>query len=332
MVQRQSPKKRQASFPLLRFLMGMVLLLGGSLMPAFAQAEPSGFSGWLEGEVKWSQEDHWFTVIQVESATPLPGSADDGSRFVGTKTQVKVNWKGPGKPEPEDQTYLRTLGPGTKVRLAVTNPKGDLLRLDLTTTQSGSSQPEPPQSSPQVKKDTTSAPSPVEVKKYNREDITGAQIDESKVKRTLTVDPARADGESILASLTEAFNKAYESLVAGDGVKIIIQPGTYREAIPKLDWTKGQAANTLLVVEGTAPGQVVWSGSDLFPPSEWQPLGGDLYAHSWDHEFGNFTPTWGAKLAIGHRSEMLFIDGKPLQQVLLEEYDYDSKAEARAHH
>lgn len=277
-------------------------------------AQFKGFKGQVTGTVKYGNDKGWFVVVEMQSVKPLEGDAAAFQSLVGQKVRIRTKWITAGKPDPAVADVIKAMQPGQPFDMTVFNRRGNELEL----VPDGKI----PEIVPTVKKEIPVA----NVKKYNREDITGAQIDESQAKVILTVDPSKADGNLNLATLQEAFTKAYESLVAGAGVKILIQPGTYREAMPKLDWTKGKAAETLLIIEGVKPGEVIWSGSDLFAPTEWQSLGDDLYAHSWDKAFGNVTLRWGAKLVIGHRAEMVFINGKPLQQVLLEDYSYDNKA------
>lgn len=141
---------------------------------------------------------------------------------------------------------------------------------------------------------------------------TGAKVDESSVRKTIVVDPRGA-----VKNLAAAFAQARESLARGVPTRIVIQPGIYREAVLGLDWRKGKAADTLLVVEGR--GKVVWTGADTFPLSEWTRVGG-LYRHPWPYHWGNFGYSWSAKGLIGHRSELAFVDGKPLMPRILERY------------
>jgi hypothetical protein len=86
-------------------------------------------------------------------------------------------------------------------------------------------------------------------------------------------------------------------------------------------------AKTLLVIEGAPDGQTVISGSDLYSPSDWTPVAGaqGLYEHAWTHDLGNEEGPWGQynpKKLLGHRSEMVLVNGQPLRQVILEDYEY----------
>lgn len=142
--------------------------------------------------------------------------------------------------------------------------------------------------------------------------VTGASLDESLIERTLHVPSAH------FADLGQAFLEAHRLLVDGTSVRILIEPGTYRESVLGLDWSHGKAAETPLVIEGR--GEVVWSGSDLFPPKRWK-REGELLSHRWPHRWGNFAWSWGPKSLIGHRSELMFVNGKPLYPRILETYE-----------
>ncbi len=141
---------------------------------------------------------------------------------------------------------------------------------------------------------------------------TGAKVDERSIRATVVVDPRGA-----VKSLVAGFAEARESLARGVPTRIVIQPGTYREAVLGLDWREGKVADTLLVIEGR--GKVVWTGADAFPLSEWTRVGG-LYRHPWPYRWGNFGYSWSAKGLVGHRSELAFVDGKPLMPRILERY------------
>lgn len=277
-----------------------------------------GFSGEVTGKVKYSQDKGWFVVVELQSVIPLEGEASQYDAVIGEKVKIRTNWPTRKTVDPIISAYIKSLQPGQSFKHTVFNSRGNQLELSLDGNVPDWSR------AAKLKADTAIAKS---IKKYTIDDITGAVIDESKVDITILVDPAKAtDSFNIVATLNEAFKKAYPKLVAGEGVKILIKPGTYRESIPHIDWKKGAAENALLIIEGSEPGSVVWSGSDLFESSSWKSLGGGLYSHDWEYDFGNYSLPWGAKDVLGHRSEMIFFNGKLLQQVMLEGYAYDKKA------
>ena len=108
-------------------------------------------------------------------------------------------------------------------------------------------------------------------------------------------------------------------LEKAEPVKILLAPGVYREALGELKF-RGQAMRTLLVIEGASHGKVIWSGADVF--DGWKDEGGGVYSHAWTFNWGNWAYPWEAPEVLGQRAEMVFVDGKPLKQVLLETYDY----------
>lgn len=175
---------------------------------------------------------------------------------------------------------------------------------------------------------------------FNLAGITGTQIDESKIKQIIHVDtnhPSASDKnsgskENPLKTFGAAIEKAKESLNKGKGTKVLIHPGVYREGefvISGRD-LDAKAKDALLVIEGTEKGQVILSGSALWKPDTWKPIkdatGKVLYyEHKWLYDFGNRGGAWGKygpKQVIAHRSEMVFLNGQPLKQVLLEKYKY----------
>jgi hypothetical protein len=169
---------------------------------------------------------------------------------------------------------------------------------------------------------------------FNGDGITGAQIDESQIKQTIHVDinyPSASDSNSGLQenpfkSLSAALEKAKEYLRQGEDAKIVIHPGVYREGEIVIDGNNlgSEAKDALLVIEGTEKGRVIISGSEEWQPDTWKRVG-SYYQHDWPYDFGNDGAPWGEhgpKKVIAHRSEMVFINGKPLKQVLLEKYNY----------
>ncbi len=144
----------------------------------------------------------------------------------------------------------------------------------------------------------------------------GAHIDRSAFVHTLRVDPA---GET-LTTLTDAMDAALPHLAAGEGVRIVLAAGTYRETLGHVVFDD-VAAHAALAIVGEKQGEVIISGSDVV--TDWRPLGDGLFETSWPHDWGNWAFPWETPEVIGHRAEMVFADDRPLRQVLLERYDYD---------
>ncbi|HMP08648.1 MAG TPA: right-handed parallel beta-helix repeat-containing protein, partial [Lacipirellulaceae bacterium] len=68
---------------------------------------------------------------------------------------------------------------------------------------------------------------------------------------------------------------------------------------------------------------VILSGADLSSAADWKDLGDGLFSHPWTEQWGHFTYRWGPPEPLGHRREMVIVDGQPLRQMVLERYDYD---------
>jgi hypothetical protein len=147
--------------------------------------------------------------------------------------------------------------------------------------------------------------------------ITGAQIDESTVKKVIRVDASGKKTDT--TSLAEGFQKAYDSLSQGVPTKLVLAAGIYREAAPRLDWSAEPARSTLFVVEGE--GDVQWTGADVFPLSKWKNEGDGLYSHPWPHQFGNYAWRWDSNRSlVSQRMEMAFLNDRPLKPRILETY------------
>lgn len=139
--------------------------------------------------------------------------------------------------------------------------------------------------------------------------VTGATIDERQVRAVITVTPA---------TLRAGFQKAHDNLMAGIATRLVLRPGVYRADVSDLTWDTGRARDTLLVIAGT-PGKTVWTGTDVFPLSTWKRQG-DMLVHDWPYKFGNYSPPWGPKKVIAHRSELAFVGGVALRPEVLETY------------
>ena len=183
-----------------------------------------------------------------------------------------------------------------------------------------------------------SVPSLDNSQSFNAKDVVGAQIDESQIKHTINVNINHLNASNSnfgskqrpLKTLSSALEKAKEYLRKGEGTKIIIHPGIYREGELVINGQdlEPQGQDALLVIQGSEKGKVIISGSEVWQLNTWDLVQvGDVayYQHDWHYDFGNHGGPWGKhgpKEVIGHRSEMVFVNGKPLKQVLLENYHY----------
>lgn len=154
--------------------------------------------------------------------------------------------------------------------------------------------------------------------------VRGAAVDESAVKHVLLVEKDRKSGPSVYNSVGAALERAMELLRQGDGVKVKIGPGIWRESLA----LRGQGLQPPLVIEGAPGGRTIISGAEELP-GPWQTLavaGRTVYRHAWPHDFAPQTPAMNKHnpwTGVSHRTEMLFLDGAMPRPVVLEEYDYD---------
>lgn len=168
------------------------------------------------------------------------------------------------------------------------------------------------------------APRPVSMARI----ATGAHVDDSACKLTLYVDPTGDDARdgltagTALKSLGAAIERAKDPLNRGDGVRVILAPGTYREGYVVLDGNALTAAgrDALLVIQGVAAGQVTISGAvaDGWQPSTWQDqprteTGVYTYRHAWPYEF-KIEPEEKPADALIQFREMLVLNGHMLRQ------------------
>jgi len=181
----------------------------------------------------------------------------------------------------------------------------------------------------------------------NIDNISGAQIDERKIEQIIHVDRNKSNASNDnsgseaepLKTIGAAVEQATEYLKQGKGTKILIHPGTYREGEIEIDGRSlgERAADVPFVIEGTEKGQIILSGSERWEPDTWQPVRDSQdkithYVHDWEYDFGNRGGAWGKygpESVISHRSEMVFLNGEPLKQILLENYDYTRPDERR---
>ena len=102
--------------------------------------------------------------------------------------------------------------------------------------------------------------------------------------------------------------KALE-LIPGPGMRVLVYPGTYREANLKL--TKSGTRFEPIIIEAHEPGTVIISGSEIW--TGWQDMGGSKYTHSWPYDWGDNTWGWDYPEGvpnISRRREMVFVDGE----------------------
>lgn len=314
--------------------------VGGAQPIAAGQATPSRFAqqlsdfyGTVVGEVIATASDSLvLRVVRVYPYTPLdePGLLEGGrlqvelppERFPGTQREQR-NLHGTTPPRALAQRFLAEIAVGKIIELGV---YGDLRK--------GTAQlmrlPGP-----------TGLPPDAALPFY-----LGAQVDETAIEHTLyasaTTGSDGHDGrsrESALATLEHALERARAHLDQGQGVKIVVMPGVYRptstlrltdyedEKTSRLQPLSAVARSAILIIEGEKPGTVFIRGSVTsgFEPETWTLVDADrrVYRHDWPHNFGVRSEGYYKAVTKDvrlHRRELLAINGRLLEPVLLEAY------------
>jgi hypothetical protein len=174
-------------------------------------------------------------------------------------------------------------------------------------------------------------------------------LDESTIQKIIYVNPSHPDAqekgdgtkEQPFRSIMASRAVLHDALEQGIPTKLIIAPGTYREDLRYLlnfkETDSETKRKTLVVVEGAEKGNVILSGSidqdpELgdFRPQAWKAVEGapGLYVNDWPFgthvDPGPWIDSYGfAKMpGVMQRSEMVWIDGHHLRQVLAERYEW----------
>ena len=119
---------------------------------------------------------------------------------------------------------------------------------------------------------------------------------------------------SPLQTIQAAVNRANGQNQNGIGVKVIVKPGVYRETVTIGNYRSTGAA---LTIEAASPGTAAIAGSDVL--SGWNAEGNGIYTHAWTPNLGACAvPSgWPTSFAeIARRTEMLYVNGTPLTQVM----------------
>jgi len=125
---------------------------------------------------------------------------------------------------------------------------------------------------------------------------------------------------SPLRTIGKAAAAAQENQKKGIGTKILIHPGNYRESVG-LE-SDGPVPDVPIVFEASETGGTVISGSDIWENWRRQP-GSNVYQHPWPYTWAMapYPVGWRGKVVLEpvvRRREMVFVNGKPLDQVLSE--------------
>ncbi len=107
--------------------------------------------------------------------------------------------------------------------------------------------------------------------------------------------------------------KGIES-IEKEGTRLVIAPGTYREASINLN-----ASGTELepiIIEAAEGGEVIINGSSVL--ENWEPTSKEnVYVHEWPEEFPEGNSSTGNDFA--YRTDMLYVDGEPTKPVFTKE-------------
>ncbi len=159
---------------------------------------------------------------------------------------------------------------------------------------------------------------------------TGAKIDESKVVKIYYVDPAGADAadddkhgtqDSPFLTIKRAVDAAMRDKEAGIGAKIIIAPGTYREAVVVGRPLSAPDTDAPLVIEAAERDQTIIDAADTagWESATWK-TDGHVLVHPWPS--GKTTApaprgrgTAERETVAGRRADLLFLNGSALRQV-----------------
>src|SRR4051794_29608647 len=119
---------------------------------------------------------------------------------------------------------------------------------------------------------------------------------------------------SPLRTIQAAVDKADSSNVANVGTKIIVNSGVYREDVFIGAYRSTWAPVT---IQAAVTGKAILDGANVL--SGWSPQSGGIYTHTWTPNLGTCpVPSgWPGNIpTISRRTEMLFVNGVPMTQVL----------------
>jgi len=149
---------------------------------------------------------------------------------------------------------------------------------------------------------------------------TGARIDDAGATK-IYVDAVNGsdsiscgDRSRACKTITQALRQA----VALQVVDVIVNPGTYREAI-SLPSQFGESSSRTLVIEAAESSTAIIDGADRW--LGWVPNGDSTYSLPWSYTWGYaaqpFLVAGGPRVGcLGLRREMVFVDGAQLTQLL----------------
>ena len=155
---------------------------------------------------------------------------------------------------------------------------------------------------------TESQTSAIYVDSQKGSDAPLSAMSSTNLASTSLVGTSVAPLQTIQAAVNLATLKNQQNIAA----KIVVNPGIYRESI-NIGPSQTTAA---LTIEASTAGTSVISGSDVM--TSWQYETGGTYYYAWSYNFGECPiPTgWPYISTLGRRTEMVFVNGASLTQVL----------------
>lgn len=115
-----------------------------------------------------------------------------------------------------------------------------------------------------------------------------------------------------LKTVQAGINKAIADAKAGIGARLMIYPGTYREAL-----TINYKSNVPITIQAMTMGQAIIDGANVL--TNWSKLNSNVYVYSWkDTVSGCALPSgWYTGMPpVVQANEMLFVNGNPMTQVM----------------
>lgn len=126
-------------------------------------------------------------------------------------------------------------------------------------------------------------------------------------------DDAAGSDSAPLKSIRAALEVAFANRSQGNGTRIILADGTYREMIDGYGAPDGEAP---IVIEAATQHGAIITGSDVW--TGWQCSGG-VCTHGWPYQWGAEPNPWPSDIDVGEiarRREVVFVDGHNLDQVM----------------
>ncbi len=147
-----------------------------------------------------------------------------------------------------------------------------------------------------------------------------ANVNENQETATLYVDGTKGSDSNPgtqlqpLATIGKAASLALSNNQQSVGTRVIINPGTYREAVAINKGYKN--TNSPITFQAATTGKVIVSGADVW--TDWAESS-NLYTHAWPYQWGTcpLEPSPAPlQQEILLRQEQIFINGTPLTQML----------------